>query len=342
MSMNFIRATAGVATFVLLAEVAQPQSAPSPKSAAQLEEVLVSGEIPGPQLWKLTAANGHLLWILATVTPKPRNITWKSKEVGNVLDFTQEVIDQQLQGTKWAANITLDVASFNPLAGLSASRRAAKLRKEAPPPPLREVLPPDVYERFAKLKSRYLPKDVTIEKQRPRIAANRLFNAAVEAHGLSSRAMIHEEVHKLASRRRVKVSDVSQEFEFDIDTMVTVYTEFNQIPPADELPCMLETIEQLESHMGTITERANAWATGNVPKLRTLPHLRRESCDSVYWSAPRWSQLDSQLDTLWLNTVEKAVAKNKSTLVMLDMAELLQTDGLLAALASRGYQVEGP
>jgi hypothetical protein len=36
------------------------------------------------------------------------------------------------------------------------------------------------------------------------------------------------------------------------------------------------------------------------------------------------------------------VTQNKSTLVMLDMAELLQTDGLLAALASRGYQVEGP
>jgi uncharacterized protein YbaP (TraB family) len=336
MSLRFV-----IGCLVLVGNNAESQTATSDGSVASLDAVVVSGEQPGPQLWKLTH-NEHVLWVLATVTPKPRDITWRSQQVANVLDSTQEVIDQQLQATTWPANISIEMDSFNPIAGLRASRRAAKLRAANKPPPLAEVLPPEVYARFAKLKARYLPKDSTIESQRPRVAADRLYNAAIEAAGLSSRAMIHDEVHRLARQRHIKVSEVTLTFKFDIDTRVLVESEFNQIAPAAEISCLTDTIEQLESDIPTITARANAWASGDVGALRQLPTMRRELCDAVYWSAPRWSQLNTQLETLWLDTVEAAVKKNKSTLVMLDMAELLQSDGLLAKLAARGYQVEGP
>ena len=311
------------------------------KSVASLDAVVVTGEQPGPQLWKLTH-NDHVLWILATVTPKPRDIAWRSQQVANVLDSTQEVIDQQLQNSTWAANVSIEMDSFNPIAGLRASRRAAKLREAIKPTPLVELLSPEVYARFSKLKARYLPKDGSIEMQRPRAAANRLYNAAIDAAGLSSRAILHDEVHRLARKHRIKITEITLAVEFDIDTRVLVDAEFNQIAPAAELPCFIDTLEKIESELPTITARANAWAIGDVSALRQLPTMRRELCDSVYWSAPRWSQLGTQLETLWLDTVEVAVTKNKSTLVMLDMAELMDEEGLLAKLAARGYQVEGP
>jgi len=307
-----------------------------------IDEVVVTGERPGPRLWKLTR-DAHVLWILATVTPKPRDIIWRSQQVADVLNETQEVIDQQLQGTSWPVNIELDVKSFNPLAGLRASRRAKKQQAALPSvPPLREVLAPDVYARYAKLKARYLPRDTTIDGLRPRPAATRLYNAAINAKGLSTRAIIHDEVHKLARQRSVKVSEIVQEYEFDIDTMVAVSMEFAQIPVADEVPCFIETLEDLENNLPLITERANAWAVGDVDKLRKLPLLRRETCDKAYWAAPRWANLRSDLEAVWLEKIEQAVTRNESTLVMLDAAELLQPGALLDVLGKRGFAIDAP
>jgi uncharacterized protein YbaP (TraB family) len=306
-----------------------------------VDEVVVTGEQPGPQLWKATR-NGHVLWILGTVTPKPRDITWKSKEVGLVLDDTQLVINQQLQGSTWPANISLEPDMSGPFQGLRAMRMASKIRKEYPQPPLRESVPPALYARFQLLKAKYMPKNRDVEMRRPRVAASALYAAAIAESGLTSRAMIHDEVHRLARKRRIKITEPTLVLKLDMDAFAAAQAEFNEIPLSAELKCFEDTLVQLESQIPLITARANAWATGNVEALRKLPPLTRESCDTVLWSAPRWKDLPSQLDKLWLDTIDTAVVKNPSTLVMLDMHELLQPNGVLEGLVKRGYEVDAP
>jgi hypothetical protein len=306
----------------------------------EIEEVVVTGEQPGPQLWKLTR-HGHVLWIFGTVAPKPRDITWRSREVAEVLANTQQIFDQQLQATPWAANVVIDLDSFNPLAGMRAKRREDAAKKQiAPFPPLRTVLSPALYARYAALRDRYLHNDTTIENQRPIVAAGRLYNATLNAAGLTMRALIHDEVHKLAKKRRVKIDDITRTYDFDIDTFVTVNLEFSNVAPAAEIPCMEETLTILETQLPTLIARANAWATGNIEALRKLPQLQRDSCVTAQWSAPRWAGLRSALSAYWLDTVDRAVAEYPSTLVLLDMSELFEPDGLLAQLAQRGYTVE--
>jgi uncharacterized protein YbaP (TraB family) len=323
---------------------AWPQSpantAPAPEIST-LAEVVVTGEQPGPKLWKATR-NDHVLWILGTVTPKPRDITWRSKQVAAVLDDTQEVIDQQLQGTTWPTNISIEPEMSGPLQGLRALMRANKVRRAHVPPPLVEVVPPDLYARFAKLKAKYMPRNKDIELQRPRVAANTLYAEAIDDAGLSASAMIHDVVHKLARKRNIKISAVTLVVKPDSATAETIYTEFNEIPPAAELPCFEATIQQLETELPIITARANAWAIGDLKTLRNLPPMTREVCDTVRWSAPRWSDLHARLETLWLDTIDAAVAKNAATLVLIDMSDLLQPDGLLASLPARGYQIDEP
>jgi hypothetical protein len=313
------------------------QAAPAPA----IDEVVVTGEQPGPQLWKATR-NGHVLWILGTVTPKPRDITWKSKEVGLVLDETQLVINQQLQGSTWPANISLEPDMSGPFQGIRAMRMASKIRKERLPPPLREAVPPELYARFQKLKAKYMPNNKDIELRRPRVAASTLYGTAIAASGLTTRAMIHDEVHRLARKRRIKITEPTLVIKVDVETFAAIQAEFYEVPLAAELKCFEDTLVLLESQIPLITARANAWATGNVEALRKLPPLTRESCDIVAWSAPRWKDLASQLDTLWLDTIDAAVAKNPSTLVMLDMHELLQPQGVLEGLIKRGYEVDAP
>src|SRR3954471_238877 len=58
---------------------------------ADLEQVLVTGEQPGPGLWKVSKGD-HVLWILGTNSPVPKRMQWHSKEVERAIAESQEVI----------------------------------------------------------------------------------------------------------------------------------------------------------------------------------------------------------------------------------------------------------
>ncbi|MEO7208165.1 MAG: hypothetical protein ABI145_15615, partial [Steroidobacteraceae bacterium] len=49
-------------------------------SSTPIDEILVTGERPGPGLWRVSKGD-HDLWILATLTPLPKGMTWRSKAV---------------------------------------------------------------------------------------------------------------------------------------------------------------------------------------------------------------------------------------------------------------------
>src|SRR5690242_6990029 len=59
-----------------------------------IDEIVVSGEQPGPGLWKVTKGD-HVLWILGTLSPLPKRMTWRSGEVEKVVARAKEVIGQE-------------------------------------------------------------------------------------------------------------------------------------------------------------------------------------------------------------------------------------------------------
>ncbi|MGH8173547.1 MAG: TraB/GumN family protein, partial [Rhodanobacteraceae bacterium] len=70
-----------------------PEPAPAPAGAtAELETIVVSGEQPGPGLWKVSS-NDHVLWILGTLSPLPKGMAWRAKEVENTIANSQVVLD---------------------------------------------------------------------------------------------------------------------------------------------------------------------------------------------------------------------------------------------------------
>ena len=51
-------------------------------AGADLLLILVTGQQPGPGLWKVThpsAGHDHVLWILGSYGPLPRKMQWRSK-----------------------------------------------------------------------------------------------------------------------------------------------------------------------------------------------------------------------------------------------------------------------
>jgi hypothetical protein len=58
-----------------------------------LEEVVVTGRVPGPPLWKVSK-NGHVLWILPQLDLYPKKMKWDSERVEKLIGESQEFISR--------------------------------------------------------------------------------------------------------------------------------------------------------------------------------------------------------------------------------------------------------
>ena len=166
----------GIASwFVLLACPSAPASdVVEPQPA--IEEILVTGQQPGPGLWKVTRpADGadHVLWILGSYGPLPRKMSWRSAELETALAESQAVI----------APVSMR-ASVGALGGVTLLPSLVGLRRNPDDARLQDVVPPELYARWLPLKERYIGRDEDVEKWRPIFAAQELWEQALRKSGL--------------------------------------------------------------------------------------------------------------------------------------------------------------
>jgi hypothetical protein len=81
MQLRALRGWILAVSWTLAVSTAAPRAAEAAGPADPMPEVLISGERPGPGMWHVSSGN-HTLWILATLVPLPRQMTWRSHEVG--------------------------------------------------------------------------------------------------------------------------------------------------------------------------------------------------------------------------------------------------------------------
>jgi hypothetical protein len=62
----------------------------------------------------------------------------------------------------------------------------------------------------------------------------------------------------------------------------------------------------------------------------------------LYGGKQRADEFVARRTEAWLAAAEKALRDNKSTMAVVQMAELFSPDGYLAALRARGYEVAEP
>jgi hypothetical protein len=176
--------------------VAYAQDASVDDAGAHFDEVVVTGERSGPRLWKVSR-DGRELWILGVLDPLPKKMQWHSQEVGALLSESQQVLMDRTA-------VSADAGLFAKL-GLYLQWR--RLQKNPQGRTLDEVLPPDLYARFAVLKKHYAAGD-GLDKLRPIMAAARLYQSG-ETLAWARRA-VPRQVEKLArntiSNRRPSAS----------------------------------------------------------------------------------------------------------------------------------------
>jgi hypothetical protein len=307
------------------------QSTSEPASSAPLDEVLVTGERPGPGMWRISKG-GHDLWILATLRPLPKNMTWRAAAVEERIANSQEVLS--------APTVDADVGFFRGLSLIPALLRA---RKSPDGRTLEEILPHELYIRWLALRVKYLGS--YDEHRRPILAAIDLYEGALNASGLTSNGMVWEVVARAARRNHVPVQPVT--LKFKLNDAKGAVNDLGKIPRDAEIDCFAKTIERLEVDLQPMRQRANFWSLGDIAGLKRLPYPDEEAaCLNAFLAVPQFREqyesARSRLEDLWVSTAKTALEEYTSSVAVLPIGTLLKDDGAIETLRKQGYEIRDP
>lgn len=337
-------ALACAAAFVAHAQDVAEEQAPA-HEAAPPEEVVVTGEYPGPGLWKVTRPDDpadHTLWILGDPPPLPKKMKWKSSEVEAVLRRSQEVLMPSALSVKPDEKIGV-------FKGLTLLPAALSARKNPDGRLLREVVPEDLYARWLVQKKRYLGSDRGVEKHRPIVAAVKLQREAFDDMGLRF-GQVSQAITSLAKKHKIPTTTPTLNFVFSAKDAKAKIRQIAREPLADT-ECFAVSLDLAEAlaDRDASNARATAWATGDLDALAaapTLPNPLLACATAVLGSQVAQEIIPSdaraQLETLWVEAAERSLATNETTFALLPLSEILASEGRLAALRAKGYNVRAP
>lgn len=316
---------------------APERSGPAPVEGAAPSRVLDTAVVrmPGPGLWKVRKGE-NTMWILGTVSPLPANMAWNARQMRAVVASADRVIAAP------SVSVGADVGFFGKLALLPSLVGVRALPEGRM---LRDVVPAADYARWSALKQRYIGRDESVEHWRPIFAGNHLYGEAIKDSGLTGRNVVGSELEAaMKARKLVAVRPVAK---LTIANPKKAIKEFKAAQFADA-ECFSKTLDRVESDMPELAARAQAWARGDIAALRRLRHpdladvCERAMLGGQFASRYGMDRLEAESRAKWIAEVESSLSKYRVTFATLPMQEVLGPQGLVAALAAKGYVVEAP
>ncbi len=288
-----------------------------------MDDVVVTGERTGPGMWRVHRGTAQV-WILGSMSPLPKGITWRSKQVEQVLEGSSQVLVQKPFEIGIARILWLLITERNSLL-VRGGRR------------LKDVLPPDLHARFSAQRTKYTDDPNKWERFRPLIAAAFLQREAFHQVGLSTRLDIGAAVRTLAKDRKVRVEELK------IAGVSDVMDALKTLPPATENACVAASLVTVERDLPRLLDRAQAWANGNVERIAKLREPAEvDACRAALDKGVGAAELIGRMRRSWLAVIEKYLQSGGETLAVVNMDMLLEPGGLLEELRAKGYEVDAP
>jgi len=340
----------------------------SPAADAQAQEemetVLVSGEQPGPGLWKVSR-DGHVMWVLGSIYEVPETITWQTREMEARIAESQEVLYPG-----WP-DVRLDVSAFQFVTLVPSAYKAAKNPGGAM---LKDVLSPEAYATWLRLKQKYLGDDDDIEKYRPMVAEDKLNTAMSKEAWKAWKGIrfipVDSVVHKAAKKHNVRIHTLpAVKHRIKVEKPRAILKAARNMDLA-EGECVGRNLARMEKRAAAGLQAidvaaTNAWATGDLETLRAkaVPHpdLQSEDCTTAALDAAteRPAEISRGLDLFkqqeelsklagqeaernWVEAAEAALAKNDSTFAVLPIHLVTNEWVYIGNLKRKGYVVESP
>jgi hypothetical protein len=302
--------------------------------APEGDTVVITGQRPGPGLWKVSKGE-HVMYVFGDYAPLPIKMDWRSNEVEAIIAKSQEYLPRPSFGISvgWWGGIKMLPFAI----GFKNNPDGGKLI---------DVLPADTYDRWQALKTKYIGKNDSIERERPMFVADTLYQQGLEKNGLTMRTDVYSKLDKMAKQYKVKITSSNATTELESPT--EALRAFKNSPGTDVL-CFARTVERLESDLDAMRVRANAWAVGDMSKISSLSFADREAActdavlnNDAFKSNEKLKQVKETMQKNWLANAERALEANTSTFAVLPLARLLDPKGPLAELQAKGYKVEAP
>jgi len=301
---------------------AAPSRAVEP-APQQLDEMVVTGERPGPGMWHVHRGSAQL-WILGSISPLPKGITWRSTQVEQLLGSTNQVLVPK----------PLEIGIVRILWLLVTERQVLMVRGGKR---LKDVMPASLHARFALQRAKFTNDSDKWERYRPIIATAFLQQAAFHQVGLSARLDLGAAVRTLAKKHGVRIQEVR------IAGVGDVLDALKSMQPATENTCVEASLVTIESGLPRLMDRAQAWATGNVERIENLPEPAEvDACLAALDSGAAAGDLIARVRRTWLESLVKSLQGGGVTLAVVNMDLLLGHGGLLDELRAQGYEVDAP
>lgn len=207
--------------------------------------------------------------------------------------------------------------------------------------PLRTILQPEAYARWAAARTRFLASRRKGETWQPWYAAFKLYEAALEQaargkvetiYGALARTLDQRQVVKVDARVRMKVDASRKDVrEFAVDAEQGV-------------ACLEQTLERLAPTFDTADEGADIWDGGDLAAMadyfERVPPLER--CWERLINA-RTAELQgvmnpyARADAVWLEHVDEMFRNHDRVLTYLPPRMLVARSGVVAQLIERGW-----
>jgi len=288
-----------------------------------MDELTVTGEHTGPGMWHVHhgAAN---LWILGSMSPLPKGITWRSKQLEQILDSTNQVVVPK----------PFEIGITRVLWLLITARDLLMVRGGRR---LKDVMPADLHARFALQRAKYSADSDKWERYRPIIAAFFLQQAAFHQVGLSTRLDLGAAVRVLAKKHHVRIEELK------IAGVHDVLDALKAMPPATENACVEASLVTVEKDLPRLVDRARAWATGDLERIERLHEPSEvDECRAALDEGAGANDLIALVRRTWLDSIEKYLRSGGVTVAVVNMDMLLEKGGLLDELRAKGYDIDSP
>jgi hypothetical protein len=298
---------------------AAPAAAPPTTDWSNVETVIVRPDVPGPVLWRV--ANGTSeVWILATVSPVPKNLQWDSHGIATVMK---------------GSNVLLlpPSASVGVVEGLWFYMWHMDTLEEPDGTTLESTLPAPLRARFVAARARAQQDPDRYDKYLPAVGALMLESDFFKATDLSYKEP-QRTVESIASHAGVPSHVIATYPAMDIIHDVPLMS------PEAHRKCMEDALSDIDTITAHGAAAAQAWATGDLAGIKAnYFETRLDSClsQNAAYAALRQRAIGDEV-----NAITGALKKPGKAFAVIPMGFFLRKGGVLDRLEAAGLTVTAP
>lgn len=192
---------------------------------------------------------------------------------------------------------------------------------------LTAMLSPEGQKRLARQAGKLGLSPAALDRLTPWLADVSLSVAALARQGAGTDSGVERTLAQAAPAAR------RQAFETGAEQIAF----FADLPLAEQLASLEDTLRQLDEDPGFYDELVGAWMAGDVRALQSLGLDPMKQA-----SAALYERLIVARNRRWVETIRQRLAGSGETVIIVGAGHLVGPDGVPALLRARGIHVEGP